>query len=53
MAAAAALALIYEIKIKKHNPEDLLVNRLAAEAAAKAEAETPRETEGGLDGSQT
>lgn len=30
MAVTAALALFYEIKIKKHSPEDLLVNRVAA-----------------------
>ena len=66
MAAVAALALFYEIKIKRHSPQDLLVNRLAAEAAAQAEQEAiqaepeaaqteqdaPQEAEGGGDGGQ-
>ena len=66
MAAVAALALFYEIKIKRHSPQDLLVNRLAAEAAAQAEQEAiqaepeaaqteqdaPQEAEGGGDGCQ-
>ena len=39
MVIAAALALVYELKLKKHVPEDLLVNRLAAEAPGKPEAE--------------
>jgi len=34
MAAVAAAALFYEIKLKKRSPEDLLVNRLAAEEAS-------------------
>lgn len=36
MAIIAALALFYEIRIKKRSSEGLFVNRLAAEAAAKA-----------------
>ena len=38
MAAVAALALFYEIKIKKRSADGLLVNRLAAEAAQAGEA---------------
>jgi len=38
MAAVAAFALFYEIRIKKRSPENLLVNRLAAETASQAEA---------------
>lgn len=45
MAAIAALALFYEIKIKKRSPEDLFVNRLAAEAAAEAEAPPEEEAD--------
>ena len=49
MALAAALALLYEIKIKRHDPEDLLVNRRAAEAAS-AGAESPEKPEEQPDG---
>lgn len=52
LALAAALALAYEIKIKQHSPQDLLVNRVAAAAQAEKSAgeEAPREAEGGGDG---
>lgn len=36
---AAALALFYEIKIKKRSPENLLVNRLAAASAEEGPAD--------------
>lgn len=53
MAFVAALALFYEIKIRKRSPEDLLVNRLAAAAQeagedpAKEDAPPPDEEGGG------
>ena len=55
MALVAALALFYELKVRTHAPEDLLVNRVAAEAAARAEASAGAEpkTEGGGDGGHT
>ena len=61
MVIAAALMLFYEVKLKKHAPEDLLVNRVAAgtapENAPLAEGAPPDgetdSTEGGPDGSQT
>ena len=39
MACVAAVMLFYNIRIRKALPENLLVNRLAAEAEARAEAE--------------
>nr|WP_325182912.1 prolipoprotein diacylglyceryl transferase [uncultured Oscillibacter sp.] len=42
MVAAAVLALFYELKIKRHGPEDLLVNQIAAKAA-EGEAGPPKE----------
>ena len=39
MAAVAAFMLFFQIRIKRRSPEGLLVNRLAAEAFVKAEAE--------------
>ena len=55
MALVAALALFYELKVRTHAPEDLLVNRVAAEATARAEASAGAEpkTEGGGDGGHT
>ena len=51
LAAAAAVMLFYNIRIKKHTPEELLVNQVAAAAAAAAAAaeagageESPAET---------
>ena len=41
MAALAALALFYQICVKKPSPENLLVNRLAAEASAPEPEEPP------------
>ena len=43
MAAVAALALFYEIKIKRHSPQDLLVNRLAADQAEQEAAQAEPE----------
>ena len=51
MVLVSILALFYEIKMKRHVPADLLVNRRAAEAAAQAE-NASREAEGGGDGGQ-
>ena len=42
MVAVAVLALFYELKIKRHGPEDLLVNQIAAKAA-EGEAGPPKE----------
>ena len=36
LAVAAAVMLFYNIKIKKHSPDELLVNQVAAKAAAAA-----------------
>ena len=41
LAAAAALALFCELKIRRHSPEDLLVNRVAAARAAAPEGGFP------------
>ena len=43
MAAAAALMLFYQIRVRKRTPEGLWGNRMAAEAAAKAEEAPPPE----------
>lgn len=50
LAAAAAAALVYEIKVRRHAPEDLLVNRVSAERAAQAEAPAPPEAPAGPEG---
>lgn len=40
MVVISAVALFYEIRIKKHSPDELLVNQVAAGAAAETEAGT-------------
>ena len=45
MAVAAAVMLFWNIRVKKRTAEDLLVNRLAREAAG-ASLETPAQADG-------